>query len=101
MKIIVGGGGLAGLVATLRATELGARVTLLEKGDLLGGSLVYSSGYAWSYKDLATFRQEAPGGDITLQRLILERLEPGHDEEQSLSDSEGGRRSRTKRVGSD
>jgi fumarate reductase flavoprotein subunit len=77
VKLIVVGGGLAGLVATLRATELGARVTLLEKGDRLGGSLVYSSGYVWSYKDLRTFRREAPGGDVTLQGLILERLEPG------------------------
>ena len=79
MRIIVVGGGLAGLVATLRAIQLGARVTLLEKGDRLGGSLIYSSGYIWSYRDLRTFRQEAPGGDPTLQRLILERLEESLD----------------------
>ncbi len=77
MHVIVIGGGLAGLTAALRALELGARVTLLEKGDRLGGSFIYSSGYVWSYKGLQTFRQEAPGGDITLQRLILERLERG------------------------
>jgi fumarate reductase flavoprotein subunit len=76
MRIIVAGGGLGGLVAALRALELGAEVTVLEKGDRPGGSFVYSSGYLWSYKDLATFREEAPGGDITLQRLILERLGP-------------------------
>ncbi len=79
MHIIVVGGGLAGLVAALRAVELGARTTLLEKGGRLGGSFVYSSGYVWSYKDLRTFRQEAPGGDIVLQELILERLKPGLD----------------------
>ena len=76
MDVIVAGGGLAGLVAALRAAEMGARVTLLEKGDRLGGSLVYSSGYLWSYRDLQTFRREAPGGDVTLQSLILERLGP-------------------------
>ncbi len=65
MDVIVVGGGLAGLVAALRALEMGARVTLLEKGDGLGGSLVYSSGYLWSYRDLQTFRREAPGGDVT------------------------------------
>ncbi len=74
MNIIVVGGGLAGLVAGLRAIELGARVTLLEKGDRLGGSFIYSSGYVWSYKDLRTFRREASGGDIVLQMLILEQL---------------------------
>src|SRR5215210_5877452 len=79
MNIIVVGGGLAGLVATVRAIELGARTTLLEKGDRLGGSFVYSSGYVWSYKDLRTFRREAPGGDTALQKLILERLKPRLD----------------------
>ena len=75
MRVTVVGGGLAGLVAARRALELDARVTLLEKGDRLGGSFVYSSGYVWSYKGLQTFREEAPGGDETLQRLILDRLE--------------------------
>ena len=77
MRIVVVGGGLAGLVASLRAAELGARVTLFEKGDRLGGSFIYSSGYVWSYKDSKIFRQEAPGGDATLQNLILEQLETG------------------------
>ena len=76
MNVIVVGGGLAGLVAALCAVERGAGVTLLEKGDRLGGSLVYSSGYLWSYKDLQTFRREAPGGEVALQSLILERLGP-------------------------
>jgi fumarate reductase flavoprotein subunit len=74
VHIIIAGGGLAGLTAALRATELGAQVTLLEKGTGPGGSFLYSSGYIWSYVDLPTFRREAPGGDAALQRLILERL---------------------------
>ena len=77
MHIIIAGGGLAGLTAALRATELGAQVTLLEKGTGPGGSFLYSSGYIWSYVDLPTFRREAPGGDAALQRLILERLGSG------------------------
>ena len=76
MQILVAGGGLAGLAAALQAIELGAQVTLLEKGVRLGGSLIYSSGYVWSYRDLRTFRREAPGGEIPLQSLILNRLEP-------------------------
>jgi len=77
VHIIIAGGGLAGLTAALRATELGAQVTLLEKGTGPGGSFLYSSGYIWSYVDLPTFRREAPGGDAALQRLILERLGSG------------------------
>ncbi len=79
MRIIVVGGGLAGLVAAHRTVELGAQTTFLEKGDRLGGSFVYSSGYVWSYKDPLTFRREAPGGDVALQMLILERLKPDLD----------------------
>ena len=76
MRVTVVGGGLAGLVAARRAQALGADVTLFEKGDRLGGSFVDSSGYVWTYKDLRTFKAEAPGGDVALQRLILDRLEP-------------------------
>jgi flavin-dependent dehydrogenase len=75
VRVVIAGGGLAGLTAALRATDLGARVTLLEKGTSPGGSFLYSSGYIWSYVDLPTFRREASGGDVALQRLILERLE--------------------------
>ena len=77
MHVVVVGGGLAGLTAALRATELGAQTTLLEKGDGPGGSFLYSSGYVWSYRDMATYRREAPGGDAGLQGLILERLGQG------------------------
>ena len=79
MRVVVAGGGLAGLTAALRAVELGARVTLLEKGDRPGGSFLLSSGYVWSYRDMATYRVEAPGGDIVLQKLILDRLGSGLD----------------------
>jgi len=77
VRIVVAGGGLSGLTAALRAAELGARVTLLEKGDRPGGSFLLSSGYVWSYGDMPTYHREAPGGDATLQELILDRLGSG------------------------
>jgi fumarate reductase flavoprotein subunit len=75
LRVLVAGGGLAGLTAALRSLELGANVRLLEKGDVFGGSLPLSSGYVWSYKDMPTWRREAPDGDPALQELVLERLE--------------------------
>jgi len=84
VRLIVAGGGLAGLLAAHRAVELGAQVTLLEKGDRLGGSFIYSSGYIWSYKDLQTFRCEAPGGEAALQELILEGLKASLDRLEDL-----------------
>jgi fumarate reductase flavoprotein subunit len=77
MRIVVVGGGLGGLTAALRAVELGARVTLLEKGERPGGSFLLSSGYVWSYKDMATYRREAPGGDVVLQEQVLDGLGSG------------------------
>lgn len=85
MHILVVGGGLAGLTAAIRAIERGAQVTLIEKGDRLGGSFIYSSGYVWSYKDLPAYRSEAPGGEPALQRLILERLSPALDWLESIT----------------
>jgi fumarate reductase flavoprotein subunit len=79
VRVVIAGGGLAGLTAALRAAELGARVTLLEKGDRPGGSFLLSSGYVWSYRDMPTYRTEAPGGDVVLQKLILDRLDSGLD----------------------
>ncbi len=73
--LVVAGAGMAGLVAAARARELGASVTILEKGDRPGGSMLLSSGFVWRYRDLETFRAECPHGDPVLQRLVLERLD--------------------------
>lgn len=43
--VVVVGGGLAGLCATLAAAELGGRVVLLEEMPALGGSTVLSGGF--------------------------------------------------------
>src|ERR671916_8629 len=77
MHIIVVGGGLAGLVAALRAVELGARTTLLEKGDWLGGSLVYSSGYVWSYKARRTRSHARDGQPAYLRRPLRSGTDGG------------------------
>ena len=65
---------MAGLVAAARARELGASVTVHEKGDRPGGSALLSSGFVWRYRDWDTFRAQCPGGDPALQRLVWERF---------------------------
>jgi succinate dehydrogenase/fumarate reductase flavoprotein subunit len=73
--LVVAGAGMAGLCAAVRARELGASVTVLEKGDRAGGSMLLSSGVIWRYRDFERFRAECPGGDVALQRSIHERLD--------------------------
>jgi succinate dehydrogenase/fumarate reductase flavoprotein subunit len=65
---------MAGLVASARARELGASVTVYEKGDRAGGSALLSSGFVWRYREWDTFRAQCPGGDPALQLLVWERL---------------------------
>jgi fumarate reductase flavoprotein subunit len=74
-ELVVAGAGMAGLVAAARARELGAAVTVHEKGDRAGGSALLSSGFVWRYRDWDTFRAQCPGGDPALQRLVWERLD--------------------------
>ncbi len=45
--VIVLGSGAAGLTAALAAAQTGVSVTLLEKGDVLGGSSAISGGVPW------------------------------------------------------
>src|SRR5215218_4217682 len=68
---------MAGLVAAARARELGAAPLVLEKLDRAGGSLRLSSGVVWRHRDFEHFRQDCPGGDERLQRLVFERLDDG------------------------
>ena len=73
--LVVAGAGMGGLVAAARARELGAGVVVHEKGDRPGGSMVLSSGVVWRYREWERFRDECPGGDPALQRLVFERLD--------------------------
>ena len=70
---------MAGLVAAARLRQLGRPARLLEKGDRPGGSMLLSSGVVWRHRSPEAFREECPGGDPALQRLIVERLDDGLD----------------------
>jgi succinate dehydrogenase/fumarate reductase flavoprotein subunit len=66
---------MAGLVTAARARELGADVVVHEKGDRPGGSMLLSSCVVWRYRDFERFRDECPGGDSELQRVVWEGLD--------------------------
>jgi succinate dehydrogenase/fumarate reductase flavoprotein subunit len=73
--VVVAGAGMAGLAAAAEARRLGATPLVLEKLERPGGSMRLSSGVIWRHRDFARFREECPGGDERLQRLLFERLD--------------------------
>ena len=73
--LVVAGAGMAGPAAAVEASERGADVLLLEKGDKAGGSMRLSSGVVWRYRDFERFRHECPAGSPELQRLVHDRLD--------------------------
>lgn len=75
---------MAGLVAAARARQLGAVAVVLEKGDRPGGSMLLSSGVVWRHRSAEEFHAECPGGEIVLQRRIVEELDDALDWLESL-----------------
>jgi succinate dehydrogenase/fumarate reductase flavoprotein subunit len=73
--VLVAGAGMAGLVAAVRARELGLDPVVIEKGTRPGGSMLLSSGVVWRHVQWEDFRADCPGGDESLQRLVWERLD--------------------------
>ena len=70
---------MAGLVAAARLRELGAEPVVYEKGSRGGGSMLLSSGFIWRYRSPELFHEQCPGGDLALQRLILDRFDDALD----------------------
>lgn len=68
--IVVVGGGAAGLTAAIQATELGARVTLLEKTDMLGGNARMTEGIF----GLGSPLQQEKGINIPVGDVIEEEM---------------------------
>ena len=82
--MLIAGAGMAGLVAAARARELGLAPRVVEKGTRPGGSMLLSSGVVWRHREWDDFRDECPGGDPGLQRLVWERLDDALDWLESL-----------------
>lgn len=78
-RVVVAGAGMGGLCAAARLRELGLEPAVHEKGDRPGGSMLVSSCVIWRYRSLELFREQCPGGDPALQRLVVERLDDALD----------------------
>lgn len=74
-RVVVCGGGLAGLAAAVTALEAGARVTLLEKAPELGGTTRLSGGLLWTFDAYEEARRLIPNGDAALQWLVYDTLD--------------------------
>src|SRR5215471_18358328 len=63
---------MGGMVAATRATQLGARVTVVEKAPRLGGSAVLSGGYLWTAQSYELLREYNPLGNPGLGRVLID-----------------------------
>lgn len=73
-KVVVCGGGMAGLVAAISAREAGADVELLEKGSEVGGTTALSGGLLWTFADLDELQEAIPEGNAVLQELVFRSI---------------------------
>jgi fumarate reductase flavoprotein subunit len=73
-SVLVVGAGMGGLVAAVRAQELGADVTLIEKGSQVGGTMVMSGGGIWCAKTYEGIRKLVPRGNPDLCRALVENF---------------------------
>lgn len=75
VDLLVVGGGMAGMVAARRATELGMTVLVVEKAPALGGSAVMSGGFVWTARTLADAQAHCPSGDLDLLEVVVQRYD--------------------------
>ncbi len=74
-RVVVCGGGLAGLSAAVTALQAGAKVTLIEKAPELGGTTSVSGGLIWTFADYEEARARVPDGDPALQWLVFDSID--------------------------
>ena len=70
--VVVVGGGMAGLCASLAALEDHVQVITLEKGSRAGGSMMRSGGRIWTFISKSVLREKIPDGNIALQDMVLD-----------------------------
>jgi succinate dehydrogenase/fumarate reductase flavoprotein subunit len=76
--VAVVGAGLGGVSAAVRAAELGATVLLVEAGEELGGTAVFSGGgiHIWGAQSWDEYRRHCPLADPRLARTLFDNFQP-------------------------
>ncbi|KAE8332952.1 hypothetical protein BDV39DRAFT_188996 [Aspergillus sergii] len=67
VDVLVCGGGMSGMACAAFAAESGAKVLVVEKQAVVGGSSNYSAGMFWAPKNYKSLRSWVPDGDPQLQ----------------------------------
>ncbi|HUA46819.1 MAG TPA: FAD-binding protein [Solirubrobacteraceae bacterium] len=81
--LLVIGAGMAGATAAARATQEGASVVVVEKGQAIGGSALHAR-FIWTAPTVEVMRRENPGGDPALSAKVVEDHAGGLDWVRSL-----------------
>ncbi|MFI8632374.1 FAD-binding protein [Microbacterium sp. NPDC077663] len=76
VDVIVVGSGAAGSGATLAAASLGARVAMIEKQAVWGGSAALSAGSFWTFESMDWFERLVPLGNRAKQQKLFDDYEP-------------------------
>ncbi|KIH87037.1 hypothetical protein SPBR_04971 [Sporothrix brasiliensis 5110] len=76
VDVLVCGGGMSGLTCASFAARAGAKVLVVEKQNVVGGSSNYSAGMFWAPQNYDKLRAWVPYGDATLQKAFLDEYLP-------------------------
>ncbi|KAB8261598.1 hypothetical protein BDV32DRAFT_157923 [Aspergillus pseudonomiae] len=76
VDVLVCGGGMSGMACAAFAAESGAKVLVVEKQVVVGGSSNYSAGMFWAPKNYTSLRSWVPAGDPELQAAWMQDYLP-------------------------
>ncbi|QMW39194.1 hypothetical protein G4B11_002474 [Aspergillus flavus] len=76
VDVLVCGGGMSGMACAAFAAESGAKVLVVEKQAVVGGSSNYSAGMFWAPKNYNSLRSWVPDGDPELQAAWMKDYLP-------------------------
>ncbi|RMJ26048.1 Thi4 family [Aspergillus sp. HF37] len=76
VDVLVCGGGMSGMACAAFAAEAGAKVLVVEKQGVVGGSSNYSAGMFWGPRNYQSLRSWVPAGNPELQEAWMEDYLP-------------------------